>query len=428
MKISLWMPVALGLVLAVSSAHAGVAVNWVVAYGAYDNEATNLTGNAHALLESQGATWQLVFAGPNHQIDAPDLSNGANGWAGGDDVVWAVRVLPQSVDRGAVTASDGTVWNYWMANESGVTIYEDLAWVTNGFVYQRVYQGTPAELGWYFDSALLALNTGYEGVPAFPQEFMADSIYHGFQPNRQASASPVLWVTPVNRAVGSAAGTALFAVANTGGGEMIYQAETADAWLEIAAGGAGTNGGTITVAYQANSNAVARTGTVTVAAAGAGGSPLPARVVQAAAILNTYYRDADGDGYGNPNVATNAAVAPAGYVSDNSDWNDANASVYPGAPDIPDGMDNDGDGQIDEGARDGKTCFALAQAVGCTGAGWSRTFVMDLTNFRNLAVQDGYQSYAVAYALYYNIWTGVYLYDYDAGAFSAVTWLMNLDL
>ena len=28
---------------------------------------------------------------------------------------------------------------------------------------------------------------------------------------------------------------------------------------------------------------------------------------------------------------------------------------------------------------------------------------MDLTNFRNIAVQDGYQSYTVSYALFYNM-------------------------
>ena len=80
---------------------------------------------------------------------------------------------------------------------------------------------------------------------------------------------------------------------------------------------------------------------------------------------------------------------------------------------------------------DGRTStsyFSAAQTIRCTGAGWSRTYVMDLTNFHNLAVQDGYQNYMVNYLLYYNIWTGIYLYDYDTGAFSALTWLTNLDL
>ena len=53
---------------------------------------------------------------------------------------------------------------------------------------------------------------------------------------------------------------------------------------------------------------------------------------------------------------------------------------------------------------------------------------MDLTNFRNLAAQDGYQSYTVNYPLFYNIWTGIYLFGYDSGQFDAVTWSLNLDL
>ena len=103
-------------------------------------------------------------------------------------------------------------------------------------------------------------------------------------------------------------------------------------------------------------------------------------------------------------------------------------SHLPYTPEVPDGLDNDGDGQIDEGARVSKTCFSLAQTVRCAGAGWSRTFVMDLTNFRNIAVKDGYRSYTTDYSLYYNIWTGIYLYDYDTGAFGAATWLTNINL
>ena len=142
----------------------------------------------------------------------------------------------------------------------------------------------------------------------------------------------------------------------------------------------------------------------------------------------TYYRDADGDGFGDPGNTATGTDLPAGHVCDNTDWNDANASVHPGAPEVPDGVDNNGDWQIDEGARIGKTCFALNQSIACAGSGWSRVLVLDLTNYQGIAAQDGYQNFAVSFPLYYNIWTGIYLYDYTVGAFSAVTWMVNLDL
>ncbi|MBN8643543.1 MAG: T9SS type A sorting domain-containing protein [Flavobacteriales bacterium] len=62
----------------------------------------------------------------------------------------------------------------------------------------------------------------------------------------------------------------------------------------------------------------------------------------------TYYQDADGDGYGNPNATTSACSPPVGYVLDNSDCDDNNASVHPGAVDVCyDGIDNDCNGIID---------------------------------------------------------------------------------
>jgi hypothetical protein len=240
--------------------------------------------------------------------------------------------------------------------------------------------------------------------------------------------TPALAVTPAIRSAGAAAGTTSFGVANSGGGTLVYAAGESESWLTITGGGSGTDSGTIAVSYDANPGATARTGTVTVTAAGAIGSPATATVVQAGAEIHTYYRDADGDGYGDPNNTATGAGPPAGYVADHTDWNDHNASVHPGAPEIPDGVDNNGDGQIDEGARVGRTCFSLNQSIRCAGAGWSRTYVMDLTNSRNIAVQDGYKSYTVNYTLYYNIWTGIYLYDYDAGKFAAAISAMNLDL
>ena len=61
----------------------------------------------------------------------------------------------------------------------------------------------------------------------------------------------------------------------------------------------------------------------------------------------TYYQDADGDGYGNPVITTSACVAPVGYVLDNSDCNDALASINPGATEICyDGIDQNCDGNL----------------------------------------------------------------------------------
>ena len=66
---------------------------------------------------------------------------------------------------------------------------------------------------------------------------------------------------------------------------------------------------------------------------------------------NTYYRDADGDGFGDPNNTTVACSQPTGYVTNNNDCNDNNANVNPNASEICDGVDNNCAGGIDEGVK-----------------------------------------------------------------------------
>ncbi len=78
--------------------------------------------------------------------------------------------------------------------------------------------------------------------------------------------------------------------------------------------------------------------------------------------LSTFYLDFDTDGFGDPANSTQAATAPPGYVSDNTDCDDTNSAIFPGAPELCDGEDNDCDGNIDEGVQ--TVFFADADADG----------------------------------------------------------------
>ena len=62
----------------------------------------------------------------------------------------------------------------------------------------------------------------------------------------------------------------------------------------------------------------------------------------------TWYRDADGDSFGSPSVTDRECNRPTGYVSDNTDCDDARALTYPGAAEYCNGIDDDCDTTIDE--------------------------------------------------------------------------------
>lgn len=65
--------------------------------------------------------------------------------------------------------------------------------------------------------------------------------------------------------------------------------------------------------------------------------------------FKTYFEDADGDGFGNPEKSIEEETQPDGYTQNNKDCNDENKDISPDAEEVCDEIDNDCDEQVDEG-------------------------------------------------------------------------------
>ena len=65
----------------------------------------------------------------------------------------------------------------------------------------------------------------------------------------------------------------------------------------------------------------------------------------------TYYRDADGDGYGSTTDFVACYQPASGYLTSSGDCNDADAAIHPGAVELCNAKDDDCDGKVDEVAQ-----------------------------------------------------------------------------
>ncbi|RZK46426.1 MAG: hypothetical protein EOO94_02765, partial [Pedobacter sp.] len=61
-----------------------------------------------------------------------------------------------------------------------------------------------------------------------------------------------------------------------------------------------------------------------------------------------FYRDSDGDRFGNASDTVMACFRPDGYTTDSTDCNDRNRRIYPGAPETFNGVDDDCNGLVDD--------------------------------------------------------------------------------
>jgi hypothetical protein len=121
-----------------------------------------------------------------------------------------------------------------------------------------------------------------------------------------ASTENQLVVTPSSRSVTKDAGTTTFGVSNAGTGTLSWTAAvtSGSSWLSVV-GTSGTNTGTITCTYSANTTASSRTATVRVTATGATGSPMDLTITQAAGQILTIKATAGNGG----------TISPSGTVS-----------------------------------------------------------------------------------------------------------------
>jgi hypothetical protein len=142
---------------------------------------------------------------------------------------------------------------------------------------------------WYWSSTTLALYTNHAWVMYFYYGFDSTNYKYNYLYARAVRGGQYwslgnLVISPLSRSVPKDAGSTTFSVSITSATAMPWTASVTSGsdWLTVTSGASGTNTGTITCAYTANTGTVNRKAVIRVTATGATGSPADVTVTQAA--------------------------------------------------------------------------------------------------------------------------------------------------
>ncbi|MDP2308494.1 MAG: MopE-related protein [Pseudomonadota bacterium] len=143
-----------------------------------------------------------------------------------------------------------------------------------------------------------------------------------------------------------------------------------------------------------------------------------------------WFRDSDGDGYGSASATLTQCVQPTGYISNATDCNDASASAYPGRTEACDSIDNDCDGTIDEiSATSCTTYYYDADADGYgSGTVASRCYCSGTGSYTATNDDDCYDNNANANpgaTAYYTVSRGDGSYDYNCDSSQSKQYTTN---
>ena len=150
-----------------------------------------------------------------------------------------------------------------------------------------------------------------------------------------------------------------------------------------------------------------------------------------AADATSHFADTDGDGFGDASSSVVACAAPAGFVSDGTDCDDAASATHPAADELCNGIDDDCDATVDEpSAVDAPTWFfdadsdtygdPLASVAGCSAPA---AFVSN-----GLDCDDGATAVHPAADEICNLLDDDCDGTVDVGAIDASTWYLDTDL